>query len=101
MTGGRELVPAVRDLAESERVGHLVFGSWLDLEPASHEVRRIGRMLDQAPLVPRRKVQRWHDLEKVLVGSNRRFRSLSLVIADDPRSLLLRLEGKPLPPEEK
>lgn len=95
LSGGRELVPAVRDLAESERASHLVFGSWLDLEPASQEVKRIGRMLDQAPLVPRRKVQRWHDLERVLVGANRRFRSLSLVVADEPRSLLLRFEGRP------
>lgn len=100
LVGGRLLVPAVRDLAESERVSHLVFGSWLDLGPASLEVQRIGRMLDQAPLVSRRKVQRWHDLERVLTGGARRFRRLSLVVADDPRSLLLRLEGKPLPPEE-
>lgn len=100
LLGGRELVPAVRDLAESERVSHLVFGSWLDLEPASTEVQRIGRMLDRAPLVSRRKVQRWHDLERVLTGGARRFRRLSLVVADDPRSLLLRLEGKPLPPED-
>lgn len=95
LAGGRLLVPAVRDLAESERVSHLVFGSWLDLEPAAVEVQRLGRMLDQAPLVSRRKVQRWHDLERVLSGSARRFRSLSLVVADDPRSLLLRLEGRP------
>ncbi len=100
LVGGRMLVPAVRDLAESERVSHLVFGSWLDLEPASTEVQRIGRMLDRAPLVSRRKVQRWHDLERVLTGGARRFRRLSLVVADDPRSLLLRLEGKPLPPGE-
>ena len=96
LAGGRQLVPAVRDLAESERVSHLVFGSWLDLDPAALEVRRIGRMLDQAPLISRRKVERWHDLEKVLSGGARRFRRLSLVVADDPRSLLLRLEGRPL-----
>jgi hypothetical protein len=101
LEGGRQLVPAVRELAASERVSHLVFGSWLDLEPASQEVQRIGRMLDRAPLVSRRKVQRWHDLERVLAGSARRFRSLSLVVADDPRSLLLRLEGRPLEPGEE
>lgn len=99
LAGGRALIPEVRELAESERVSHLVFGAWLDLEPAAREVARLGRMLDRAPLVSRRKVERWHDLEKVLQGSSRRFRRLSLVVADDPRSLLLSLEGRPLPKE--
>jgi hypothetical protein len=100
LRGGRTMLAEIHGMAKPSPAGHLVLGLWLDLAPAAAEVSRIGRMLDQAPWVPHRKAQRWRDIERVLGAFAGRFERLSLVVANQPDALVLRLEGRPLPPPD-
>lgn len=87
------LQPAVRELASHP----LDFAVWLDLEAALAEVSRLARILDAVPLVPRRRVRQWRDVESVLDATVHHFDRLTVEVgegAEGPEGLRLRLDRR-------
>lgn len=82
------LQPMVRDLAARP----LAFAIWIDLQAALAEVSRLARMLDEVPLVPRRTVRQWRDVETVLDATVHHFDRLTVEVGEGPEGLRLRLE---------
>ncbi len=101
---GRELAPGLDRLFAPRDEGRLLWGLWLDLDAGLNEVSRIAYMLGQVPIVPRRRLDQWRDIERVLRPMTRRLFRLQAEVtesgaADAARSFRLRLEpdAPPLP----
>lgn len=85
------LIPVLK--AAVAAAPHLRWGLWLDLRAAQSELGRIATMLEQAPLVPRRTVERWRQAETLLSPLAERFSRLTVVITSQPATLRLRLDS--------
>jgi len=86
------LEPVRRDADGGGDGGRLVWGLWLDLDAGLREVARIVRILEAVPLVPRRQLERWRDVETVLGPLAERHTRLTVTVAEEPRAFRLRLE---------
>lgn len=69
----------------------LGWGLWLDLDGGLAEVARIAGILEQVPIISRRRKEQWRDAEVVLTPLARRFSRLSVVVPAESRELHLRL----------
>ena len=83
----RQLVPVLQPLASEP----LSLGVWLDLEAGLAEVSRLVGILEEVPLVPRRRVQRWRDVETVLEATAHHFDRLTVEVGTEPARFRLRL----------
>ncbi len=85
----RQVAPSLDEVASRQ----LRWGLWLDLRGGLKEVERIARLLDNVPIVPRRRVERWNDARRVLAPLADRYSHLAVAVSDDPRAFDLRLEA--------
>ena len=75
--------------------GGLAWGLWFDLGGGLIEVQRIARLLGEVPIVPRRRVERWSDAQRVLAPLAERYVHLAATVAEEPHVFSLRLEPRP------
>lgn len=99
LESGRLLLPGLRPLVDSSSPSRLQWGLWLDLGEGLAEVSRIVHLLEQVPIVPRSRVERWSDFETALEPLARHYSHLTVEVASAPSSggdgaatLRLRLE---------
>lgn len=87
------LIPTLNDAVAASP--SLRWGLWVDLRASQRELGRIAAMLGQAPLVPRRTVERWRQAEILLRPLAERFSRLTVVMTSTPATLRLRLDRAP------
>ena len=97
LESGRRLLPEVQPLLAGDE--GLQWGLWLDLAGGLAEVSRIVDVLEQVPIVPRSRVQRWQDFETALEPLARHYQFLTMEVTapteSEPAALRLRLEPTP------
>lgn len=84
LTATARLLPDIEAFSSDQDRPAIEFGLWLELAAAASEVERLGRMIERAPLLPRRKVERWRDIQVLLRALADRFDRISLVILAEP-----------------
>jgi hypothetical protein len=92
LEGAVRLAPRLESVRRDADGGRLVWGLWLDLDAGLREVARIVRILEAVPLVPRRQLERWRDVETVLGPLAERHTRLTITVTEEPRAFRLRLE---------
>ncbi|MEM9594288.1 MAG: hypothetical protein AAGD06_08495 [Acidobacteriota bacterium] len=92
LAGARLLASGLRSWVGEDGSGAPVLGLWMHLDPAQRELGRLVSGLEGAPLVSRRRVDRWRHAHSVVAAVADRFDLLTLEVTEEPRALRLRME---------
>lgn len=77
--------------AAGDGPGHVL---WLDLDAAHRQSRRLGRMFEHLPLIPREQIRRWQQIARISGPLAGRFSHLTVTLTDQPPALHLHLERR-------
>lgn len=87
------LAPRLEALRSPAGGAGVAWALWLDLEAGLSEVSRIADILDQLPIVPERRLERWRDAAEILRPLSRHYSLVTAVVTDE-RAFRLRLEPR-------
>ncbi len=89
LEGAGRVAPELEAVADDR----LRWGLWLDFRGGLAEVERIARLLEELPFAPRRQVERWSDVRRVLLPLAAHYSDLTATVTSDPRTFDLRLKA--------